>query len=107
MDHIDEPAANGATGNGTAPDRAAGTRTSGNSPHGNSGGGRFRQRRSLTLLEAETTAIKNNPQITVGKLQALEAREFVREARSAMMPQANMSVTAVDSNPAPESAQDT
>jgi outer membrane protein len=55
--------------------------------------------RPLTLQEAETTAIKSNPQITVGKLQALEAREFVREARSAMLPQANLSVTAVDSDP--------
>jgi outer membrane protein len=55
--------------------------------------------RPLTLQEAEAIAIKNNPQITVGRLQALEAREFVREARSAMLPQANLSVTAVDSDP--------
>ncbi len=53
--------------------------------------------RPLTIQEAEALAIKNNPQITVGKLQALEAREFVREARSALLPQANLSVTAVDS----------
>jgi outer membrane protein len=32
-------------------------------------------------------------------LQALEAREFVREARSAMLPQVGLSVTAVDSDP--------
>ncbi len=44
-------------------------------------------------------AVQRNPQITVGKLQALEAREFVREARSAMLPQAGLSVTAVDTNP--------
>ena len=56
-------------------------------------------RRSLTLPEAESLAIKNNPQITVGKLQALESHEFVREVRSAMLPQANLSVTAVDSDP--------
>lgn len=55
--------------------------------------------RSLTIEEAEAIAIRDNPQITVGKLHALEAREFVREARSALMPQVNMSVTAVDSNP--------
>jgi outer membrane protein len=55
--------------------------------------------RSLTIEEAEAIAIRDNPQITVGKLQALEAHEFVREARSALMPQVNMSVTAVDSNP--------
>jgi outer membrane protein len=53
----------------------------------------------LTLQKAEATAIKNNPQITVGKLQALQAHEFVREARSALLPQANLSITAVDSNP--------
>lgn len=55
--------------------------------------------RQLTLQQAEATAIKNNPEITVGKLQAMQAREFVREARSALLPQANLSVTAVDSNP--------
>ena len=55
--------------------------------------------RPLTIREAEAIAIKNNPQITIGKLQALEAREFVREARSAMLPQAGLSVTAVDTNP--------
>ena len=53
--------------------------------------------RPLTIQEAEAIAIKNNPQITVGRLQALESHEFVREARSAMLPQANLSVTAVDS----------
>jgi len=55
--------------------------------------------RPLTIQQAEAIAIKNNPQITVGRLQALEAREFVREARSALLPQANLSVTAVDSDP--------
>lgn len=54
--------------------------------------------RQLTLQEAEATAIRNNPEITVGKLQAMQAHEFVREARSALLPQANLSVTAVDSN---------
>ena len=55
--------------------------------------------RQLTLQEAEAIAFRNNPQITVGKLQALEAREFVRETRSALLPQANLSVTGVTSNP--------
>ena len=55
--------------------------------------------RPLTIQQAEAIAIKNNPQITVGRLQALEAREFVREARSAMLPQVGLSVTAVDSDP--------
>src|SRR5262249_32725116 len=60
----------------------------------NSAGGR-----PLTLAEAEAIAIRNNPLITVGKLEALQAREFVRETRSAFYPQANLSVTAVTSNP--------
>jgi len=55
--------------------------------------------KSLTLQEAEAIAMRNNPQITVGKLRALQAREFVRETRSALLPTANLSVTGVDSNP--------
>jgi len=53
----------------------------------------------FTIQEAEAIALRNNPEITVGKLLALEAREFVRETRSAFYPQANLSVTAVTSNP--------
>jgi len=55
--------------------------------------------RPITLQEAEATAIKNNPQITVGKLQALQAREFTRETRAALYPQVGLSVTAVGSDP--------
>ena len=55
--------------------------------------------RPITLQEAEATAIKNNPQITVGKLQALQAREFTRETRAALFPQVGLSVTAVGSDP--------
>jgi outer membrane protein len=53
----------------------------------------------LTIQEAEAIGVRNNPQITAGKLRALQAREFVREARSALMPDVNLSVTGVDSNP--------
>jgi outer membrane protein len=53
----------------------------------------------LTIQEAEAIGVRNNPQITVGKLRALQSREFVREARSALMPEVNLSLTAVDSNP--------
>jgi outer membrane protein len=53
----------------------------------------------LTLAQAEAIALKNNPQITIGKLRALAARQYVREARSALLPNAYLSVTAVDSNP--------
>lgn len=55
--------------------------------------------RPITLQEAEAAAIKNNPQITVGKLQALQAREFTRETRAALYPQVNLNVTAVGSDP--------
>ncbi|HEV2194681.1 MAG TPA: TolC family protein [Candidatus Acidoferrum sp.] len=55
--------------------------------------------KELTLPQAEAIAIKNNPQITVGKLRALVAQQYVRESRSALMPNANLSITAVDANP--------
>lgn len=55
--------------------------------------------RQITLQEAEATAIKNNPQITVGRLQALQAREFTRETRAALYPQIGLNVTAVGSDP--------
>ena len=55
--------------------------------------------RELTLAQAESLALKNNPQITIGKLLALVARQYVREARSALLPNAYLSVTTVDSNP--------
>jgi outer membrane protein len=53
----------------------------------------------LTLQQAEAIAIKNNPQITIGKLRALVALQNVREARSALLPNASLSLTAVESNP--------
>jgi len=53
----------------------------------------------LTLRQAEALALKNNPQITVGKLRALIAQQFVREERAALMPTAFLSLTAVDANP--------
>jgi outer membrane protein len=49
----------------------------------------------LTLEEAEATALRNNPQITVGKLLALQAHESVREARAALMPQVSVDLTGV------------
>jgi outer membrane protein len=53
----------------------------------------------LTLRQAEAIALKNNPQISVGKLRALEAQQFVRETRSALLPTAFLSLTGVDSKP--------
>jgi outer membrane protein len=52
---------------------------------------------ALTLKQAESQALRNNPQITIGKLRALEAREYVRETRSALLPTAYLSLTGVDS----------
>ena len=54
---------------------------------------------NLTLTQAEAIAVKNNPQITVGRLRALAAHEFVREQKSALLPTAYLSLTAVDANP--------
>ena len=53
----------------------------------------------LTIQEAEAIGLRNNPQITVGKLQALAAREFVREVRSVLMPQVNLNLTGVGADP--------
>jgi outer membrane protein len=57
------------------------------------------QQITLTLAQAEAIALKNNPQITVGRLRTLIAREFVREQRSALLPNASVNLTGVDSNP--------
>jgi len=54
---------------------------------------------TLTLAQAEAIALKNNPQITIGKLRALVAQQNVRETRSALMPNAYLSLTGVNSNP--------
>ena len=55
--------------------------------------------RTITIREAEVIALQRNPNISIGKLRALQAREFVRETRSAYYPNANLSVTAVQSDP--------
>src|SRR5215475_7656699 len=55
--------------------------------------------RSLTIREAEAIAVQRNPNITVGKLQALQAHEFVREVRSAFYSNVDLNAPAVDSDP--------
>ncbi|HEY6129142.1 MAG TPA: TolC family protein [Candidatus Acidoferrum sp.] len=50
---------------------------------------------SLTRKQAEALALKNNPQITVAKLRALEAGQLVREQRSVLLPTAYLSLTGV------------
>ncbi len=52
----------------------------------------------LTIREAEAIALRNNPQITVGKLLALQAQQYVREVRSQLMPQVGVNLTGVGSN---------
>lgn len=52
---------------------------------------------ALTLAQAEATALRNNPQITIGRLRALEAQQYVREQSSALLPTAYLSLTGVDS----------
>ena len=51
----------------------------------------------LTLSEAEALAIKNNPQITVGRLLSLASQQVTRETRSSYWPTAVVNVTGVDS----------
>jgi outer membrane protein len=50
----------------------------------------------LTLEQAEQTAIRNNPRISVGKLLALAQHQVYREARSAELPTSTAAITAVD-----------
>ncbi|MBZ5547101.1 MAG: TolC family protein [Acidobacteriia bacterium] len=51
----------------------------------------------LTRKQAETLVIRNNPQITGARLQALAAQQVVREVRSSYWPTAVANLTAVDS----------
>ncbi len=51
--------------------------------------------KSLTLADAEAIALKNNPQISVARLEALVAQQNVRIVRSAFFPTATLNVTAV------------
>ncbi len=51
---------------------------------------------SLTLKEAEALAIKNNPQIAVGRLMALASQQVTREVRSNLWPTATGDLTGVD-----------
>jgi outer membrane protein len=54
----------------------------------------------LTLAQAEQTAIRNNPRISVAKLTALAQHEITLEARSAELPTANAAATAVQAEEA-------
>jgi outer membrane protein len=50
----------------------------------------------LTRAQAEQMAIKNNPRVSVAHLLALAQHQVLRETRSAELPTANASLTAVD-----------
>jgi outer membrane protein len=53
----------------------------------------------LSLAQAEAIALKNNPQVSVSRLKAMIAGQFVREQRSALLPNANINLTGVEANP--------
>ncbi len=55
--------------------------------------------RSLTLAQAEALALKNNPNISVARLNALASQQLVREQRSVLLPTASVNVTGVGSDP--------
>ena len=55
--------------------------------------------KTLTRAQAEALALKNNPQITVGRLNALVTHQYVREQRAALLPTVYLNVTAVGSDP--------
>jgi outer membrane protein len=50
----------------------------------------------LSVKDAEAIALKNNPAISVARLNALASEQVVREVRSTLWPQANANLTAVD-----------
>jgi outer membrane protein len=51
----------------------------------------------LALKEAETIALRNNPAISVARLEALATQQVTREVRSSLWPQAYADFTGVDS----------
>src|SRR5580698_4058145 len=54
----------------------------------------------LTLKDAEQTAIKNNPRVSVGRLLSLPQHQVVRESRAAELPTVVCSITAEDAEEA-------
>jgi outer membrane protein len=51
----------------------------------------------LSIQDAQQRALRNNPQITAARLNALASHEVTREVRSNLYPTANTYLTAVDS----------
>jgi outer membrane protein len=54
---------------------------------------------TLSLKDAQEIALKNNPTISVARLNALASRQVTREVRSNLWPTATVDLTAVDANP--------
>jgi len=81
------PATPAQTSGSTTPDTTDGTGTPDNGPQ-------------LTLEQAEQLAIRNNPRISVGKLEALAENEVVHETQSAELPTASLAATGVESEEA-------
>jgi outer membrane protein len=52
----------------------------------------------LSLKEAEDLALRNNPQMSAARLNALAADQVTREARSALLPSGALYATAVDAH---------
>ncbi|MGZ4787686.1 MAG: TolC family protein, partial [Terriglobales bacterium] len=50
----------------------------------------------LTVADAESIALKNNPQISVARLNALASHQVTRETRAGFLPTATINITGVD-----------
>ena len=53
----------------------------------------------LSVHDAQALALKNNPQISVARLNALASQQITREVRSSLWPTASIALTAVGANP--------
>ena len=53
--------------------------------------------KKLTLPEAEDIALKNNPAVSVARLNALASQQVTRGVRSAYFPTSSINLTGVDS----------
>lgn len=62
--------------------------------------GNAESREKLTRTQAEQTAIKNNPQVSVARLVALAQHQVYRETRSAELPTASAALTGVEAEEA-------
>jgi outer membrane protein len=78
----------------SAPDRNLDLYAQASNPAPMSNSSATKSRTTLTRAQAEQTALKNNPRVSVSQLLALAQHQVVREARSAELPTANAAITA-------------